>query len=180
MSGVTRQNGNMGDHDDEPLPESVQTDNDQPSTVSNLTAEFPSTPDTNHPILSRVEMGLSPTPPCRVFQMPKFARFEEEYDSDNQMGIVLFGGFEVGGTCQDERTRFRGRTLPHSSTSERLRNSRPLSADPRYRPKNEGYRTSRCSKGERNVYQGSQDRSSVEVVPGCGGRSHNSAKSTHY
>ena len=86
MSGVIRQNVNVGDRDDEPLPESVQTDDDQPSTVSNLTAEFPSTPDTNLPVLSRAKMGSPPTPPCRVLQIPKFARFEEGYDSDNQMG----------------------------------------------------------------------------------------------
>ena len=96
MNRVTRQNV----RDDGPFPESVQTNNDQLSTVSNLSAEFPSTPDTNHPVLSRVEMGLPPIPPCRVLQIPKFARFEEGYDSDNQMGLLFFGEFEAGGTCQ--------------------------------------------------------------------------------
>ena len=31
-------------------------------------------------------MGLPPTPPYRVLQMPKVARSEEGHDSDNQMG----------------------------------------------------------------------------------------------
>ena len=178
MSGVTRQKVNVGDRDDEPLPESVQTDNDQPSTVSNLTAELPSIPDTNRLVLSHIEMALPPTPPCRVLQMPKFARFEEGYDSDNQMGPFFLTDLrqEEHASMNERDPEVEHPLTPPPVNESKIQDHSLLTPDTVRKTKV----TELCDtlKDRGMSIKDQKGRSSVDITPGCRGRSCNSAKST--
>ena len=89
MSGETPPNHNDDDTADTPLPVSIQTNEPQPSIVSTITVDPPSTPPPTLPALPTLNLTnlrMPPTPPSRVMNIVSDELFEEGYDSDGQMG----------------------------------------------------------------------------------------------
>ena len=74
------------------LSAAVTVDASQVSVQSNLSDDYPVTPQTPLYILTPENMGLPLTPLCHVMGIPSEAILEEGYDSDMQFGLFIQDG----------------------------------------------------------------------------------------
>ena len=89
MSGETKENQKGCDNSIQVPPKALHCDTPNDAMLSSLTATFKPSPGSPTGQLSASNMGLPPTPPCRMLKFPGEVAMEEGYDSDGQLGPFL-------------------------------------------------------------------------------------------
>ena len=76
-------------------PKALQCDKHTDTMLISLTAPFKALSGSTIAQLSASDLGLPPTPPCRILKLPEEVAMEEGYDSNGQLGLFLQKGFEA-------------------------------------------------------------------------------------